>query len=95
MPHTDQGVGWQRTDTSAAAARDISPVAGTIKERVLAILHAHSFPLTSEEIARLADLPYGSVQPRLSELQMDKRVKDSGVRKLGRFNKQIIAWQLA
>lgn len=95
MPRTDSGVGWQRTDTSRMAAEAIAPVTGTIKERVLACLHNSVFPLTSEEIARALDLPYGSVQPRLSELQDDKRVKDSGLRKTGRFGKQIIAWSLA
>lgn len=95
MPYTETGVGYRNTDTSAAAAAAIEPKAGTIKAKVLDYLHAHPFPMTSEEIAAGLNIHYRSVQPRLAELRNDNRVKDSGTRKIGMFGKDQIAWEIA
>ena len=92
--YTNQGVGYQDTDTSLQAAIDMSAKTGTIKEQVLQCLHGSVTGLTTEEIADRLGKPYGSVQPRLSELQNDKRVRDSGWRKMGRWEKMIIVWEL-
>lgn len=94
MGYTEQGVGYQKSDTSLQAAIDMSAKTRTIKEQVLDCLHSSLTGLTTEEIADCIGKPYGSVQPRLSELQNDNRVKDSGKRKSGRWNKQIIVWEL-
>lgn len=94
MPYTEDNIGFQKTDTSEQAAYDIATDAPTIRRKVLAALHASIVPLTSEEIANKIELPYASVQPRLSELRTAGRVEDSGIRKIGRYGKQIIAWKL-
>lgn len=93
MPRTEEGVGWKGRETSRAAAAAMSPKAGSIREKVLAHLRAAPAPLTSEEISDQLGIPYGSVQPRLSELAGQNLVRDSGVRKLGRWGKWIIAWE--
>ena len=95
MGYTDTGVGFQKPDTSRNAAHAMSAKTGTIKEQVLQCLHRSVGGLTTEQIADYIGKPYGSVQPRLSELQNDKRVKDSGIRRTGRWKKQIIVWELA
>jgi len=95
MPYTNQGVGYQSTDTSKNAAVDLSPKASTIRDFVIKYLKRVNCPATSEEIAAGIGLDYVSVQPRLSELQASGHVRDSGQRKKSRYNKNIIAWEMA
>ena len=83
MPYTDDGVGYQKTDTSHNAAEQVS--AGTIRDYVLSYLHSQVGPQTSEEIAKGISLDYVSVQPRLSELRNMNLVRDSSTRKIGRL----------
>lgn len=95
MPYTQTGVGYSNTDTSIAAAAAIEPRAGTIKAQVLAAFHDNPFPLTADEVAILLDLEFITVRPRVTELGNDGRLRDSGSRKIGRFGKPQIAWELA
>ena len=94
MPYLENGTGHANTDTSIAAAKDMAPISGTIRERVLAVLHSTPFPLTADEIAKVLDIDFISVRPRVTELRNANRVKDSGVRRVGRFGKEHIAWEL-
>ena len=89
MPYLVTGEGYQRTDTSYQA---IPPRAATVRSRVLELLQTSEEPLTSEEIADFLNLPYASVQPRLSELQNAGLAEDSGERGSSRFGKRIIRW---
>jgi len=95
MPYLENGTGFRNRDTSAAAAAAIAPKSGTIKARVLAEYHAHPFPLTADEVAKRLDLEFISVRPRVTELGNDGLLKDSGSRKVGRFGKEQIAWEIA
>ena len=95
MPYLDNGTGYRDRDTSAAAAHDIAPVSGTIRARVLAEYHANPFPLTADEVADRLGLEFISVRPRVTELSNDNLLRDSGVRKMGRFGKEQIAWEIA
>lgn len=95
MPRTAEGVGWKARDTAARAAHGVSPKAVTLRDRVLQHLRAAVRPLTSEEIAERMGEPYPSIQPRLSELSRLGLVRDSGTRKIGRYGKPIIAWEVA
>ena len=91
MPYTESGVGWQKTDTSHAAARTVK--AATLKEEALGILLAYTGDgLTAEEIASALHRPYGSIQPRISELRNDGKVIDTGIRRRGQWGKMIIVW---
>lgn len=95
MPFTPDAVGWQRTDTSRNAAHAIGGRALNIQGEVLRALAQSATAMTSEEIAETIGKPYPSVQPRLAELRNKLMVTDSGRRKIGRYGKPIIAWQLA
>jgi DNA-binding transcriptional ArsR family regulator len=95
MPYTPDAIGWQRTDTSLNAARAMRPRARTIRAEVLSLLAQVSMAMTSEEIARALGKPYPSVQPRLAELRNMLMARDSGTRKIGRYGKPIIAWELS
>lgn len=96
MPYTGKGVGYQKTDTSMAAAHSTGSKASIVRDQVMELL-AQVFPraLTSEEIARRLNLDYVTVQPRTSELRNAGKIRDSGVRKVGRYGKLIIAWEAA
>ena len=51
MPHVDDRVGWQGTDTSYRAAEDMALRAGALRLRVLHLLRDSLLPMTAEEIA--------------------------------------------
>jgi predicted HTH transcriptional regulator len=93
VPYLTDGVGYQPVTTSVASAESIQLKALPLRERIAELL-AENPPMTSEEIARAIGAPYESVQPRLSELRNAKRAEDSGIRRLSRFGKDIIAWTL-
>jgi hypothetical protein len=79
--------------TSHAAAERIAPVAGTIREKVLACLRTGG-PLTTDQIAARINHPYVSVQPRVSELKADGKVEDSGQRRIGQWGVANIVWKI-
>lgn len=95
MGYTQEGVGYQSTDTSLVAAQEINMSAKTIRAKVLMALRQAGEPLTSEDLATHLGLPYRSVQPRLAELRNAGRVEDSGLRALSSFNRNIILWRIA
>ena len=92
MPYTEQKIGYQKTDTSEAAARSNYPGKLTAKDRVLQLLPKVPMELTTEEISDLLQIPYGTVQPRLSELQDENKVVDSGLRGTTKWGKPCIKW---
>ena len=49
--------------------------------------------LTTEEISDVLQIPYGTVQPRLSELQNENKVVDSGLRGKTKWGKSCIRWE--
>lgn len=93
MPYMESGVGYQRTDTSRNTAEQVD--ASTIRGKVLDALQRSVIPLTSEEIADALGFDYVSVQPRTAELRNAEKIKDSGERKIGRYGRPIIAWEVA
>lgn len=95
MPYSDQNVGWQRTDTSAQAALDFGKKAPALRTQILDLLRAYPAGLNAEAIAQLLRKPYGSVQPRTSELRNEGKIIDSGRREISSWGKRIIVWQLA
>ncbi len=91
MPYTIQGVGYQRTDTSEAAAPDKPE---PLRILVLGEITKSPYPLSANDIARLLQRPYVSVQPRLSELKNAGKIEDSGKRDLTPFGKKQILWRI-
>jgi len=93
MPYLETGVGYQRTDTSKEAANSNFKGKLTIRDRVYQLLEKTSVSLSTEDIAELLNVPYGSVQPRLSELQNQDKVVDSGERGKTKWGKSCIKWR--
>lgn len=93
MGYTETGIGYQSKDTSKAAANSNYKGKLTIRDRVYQLLQKTSQALSTEDIAALLNVPYGSVQPRLSELQNEDKVEDSGERGKTRWGKACIKWR--
>lgn len=94
MPYTVTGVGFQRTDTSRAAAFGVEPKAKNLRERVLEAIKSAPRPVSTEEIAVQLRKPESSVQPRTSELRNGGLIKDSGERGETKWGKACILWQV-
>lgn len=94
MPYRKSGVGYQKTDTSLQSAVSVEKRAETLRERVLKAMKEARRPLATHEIADLIQSPYVSVQPRISELRRDRRVRDSGQRAMTGWGKLCIKWEL-
>lgn len=93
MPYTAQGTGFRPTDTSLDAALSIEPRAPNLRAEVLGWLEQQIRPASTEDIAAALDRPYGSIQPRLSELRDLGLVEDSGSRGLTKYGKTCILWR--
>jgi len=93
MPYTEHKIGYQKTDTSKAAARSNYKGKLTIRDRVLQLLQKVPQALTTEDISMILNIPYGSVQPRLSELRDDGKVIDTGERGETKWGKSCIKWK--
>ena len=93
MPYTEEKIGYQKTDTSEAAARSNYKGRLTIRDRVLQLLQKVPQALTTEDISMILNIPYGSVQPRLSELKNDGKIEDTGERGETKWGKSCIKWR--
>lgn len=96
MPHTKDGTGFQRHDTSAEAALtlDRKGRAGTLRDLVIAALTASGKPMSTGDLCKALDEDDASIHPRMSELLERKLVEDSGLRGKTRFGRRCILWQL-
>ena len=95
MPYTQDGIGYQKTDTSKAAARSNYPGKLTARDRVLQLLQKMPLSMSSHEIAEVLNLPEVTVRPRLSELKNDNKIIDSGERGETPWGKKCIKWRSA
>jgi predicted ArsR family transcriptional regulator len=95
MPYTNHGTGFQRTDTSAAAAIEAEKTAPNLRDRVMSVLHDSADPISADEIAARLGKPYGSIRPRLTELRNSGKVEDSGQRGKTQWGKSCILWRAA
>lgn len=91
MSYTKERIGFQKTDTSEAAANFNVKGKLTIREQVKSLFETNDM-LTVEEISRLLQRPEISVQPRVSELRNDGFLIDSGIRRMGKWGAQITVW---
>jgi len=94
MGYTDQGIGYQKTDTSKAAAMSGAAQKLTLRDQVYNLLQSSSLPLSSEQIASTLRRPYGSIQPRISELRKAGKIDDSGSRGKSEWGKSCILWEV-
>lgn len=95
MAYSSEGIGFQNTDTSEAAAQAVAPKVKSLRASVLDVLRRNPAGLDSEQIARLLNVPYQSVQPRTSELRNCGMIFDSGLRNHSRFGRAIAVWRHA
>lgn len=87
-----QEPGWKSTDTSRAAAVKVSTRAPSIRSRVWDAL-SYDTQLSGQAIAdELKEYLY-SVLPRLSEMQLDGLVRDSGRRGMTELGGEAIIWE--
>ena len=94
MGYTSEGIGYQSTETSRQAINEYNLL--TVREKVLLFLRSVSkgnLSLTTEQISRALDIPYVSVQPRLSELKNENLVKISEDRGQTQYGKTCVKWR--
>ena len=94
MGYTSEGIGYQSTETSHQAINAEHLL--TVREKVLLFLRSVSrgnLSLTTEQISKALDIPYVSVQPRLSELKNENLVKISEDRGQTQYGKTCVKWR--
>ena len=94
MGYTSEGIGYQSTETSRQAINAEHLL--TVRARVLHFLRSVSrgnLSLTTEQISQALEIPYVSVQPRLSELKNDNLVKISEDRGQTKYGKTCVKWR--
>jgi len=88
--------GHRGVDTSITAARMITSIAGPLRRMVYRVVHeAGAAGITTDEIAEALSMPRYSVQPRTTELKYDRRILDSGRRRLNASGCKAIVWVAA
>jgi|TARA_R110000824_G_scaffold36834_2_gene113916 predicted transcriptional regulator len=90
MSYTSNGIGYQSTETSRLAINTDHLL--NVREKVLHFLRTVRVSLTTEQISAALEIPYPSVQPRLSELKNDNLVKVSGDRGETKYGKSCVKW---
>jgi predicted transcriptional regulator len=94
MGYTSEGIGYQSTETSRQAINEYNLL--TVREKVLLFLRSVSkgnLSLTTEQISEALEIPYVSVQPRLSELKNENLVKISEDRGQTKYGKTCVKWR--
>lgn len=94
MGYTTEGIGYQNRETSLQAAVSNKTGKITLRDRVYNLLAESDSALSTEQIAAELGNPYVSVQPRLSELSNDLKVRDSGKRGKTQWGKSCILWEI-
>lgn len=85
--------GHRGTDTSRAAAQSIAADAGHLRARCLRVLERA--PATADEIARQMGASVLSIRPRVTELKMMGRIRDTGRRRKNRSGRPAAVWEIA
>lgn len=82
--------------TSAQAARSIANNAKSLRGQTLKLIKEAPNGLTSDEVARLLDLPnvYSS-RPRVAELHRQGEIVDSGERRISESGRWASVWKAA
>jgi len=85
--------GASRVDTSIAAAENIKPSVGALRQAVLDALETYG-PQTTEDLEQTTGIDYATVQPRTSELKALGLIEDSGSRRKNHKGRNIVVWQI-
>lgn len=93
-PHTP-GSYAHAPETSREAAEHIAPVANSIRTRVLSVIKdAGEMGVIGDDVAERLGLNVYQVRCRLSELHADKKIADSGRRRVGASGRRGAVWVL-
>ena len=85
--------GYQATDTSRDAARDMIPFTPTLQDLILSALEERG-DMATFELATYLNRRYHSIQPRTSELRAENLIFDSGKRIVDPdTKKKVIVWK--
>ncbi len=77
MGYNAQGIGYQNTATSFAAANDNVEKKLPLRKQILDLLQRSSIPLSADSIEFIINKPFVSVRPRVTELSADKLITPS------------------
>lgn len=94
MGYTTEGIGYQKRDTSVAAANSGVRKKLTVRDLVYKALSKSKRPMSTEQIAAKIKKPFPSVQPRTSELANEGKIVDSGQRGKTQWGKPCILWEV-
>ena len=84
--------GYQLSETSHAAAKQIQSTAQTLKAACLVTLM--SAARTADEVAELLGEDILSIRPRIAELKRAGKVFDTGLRRANRSGKSAVVWKV-
>ena len=93
MPYTQDGIGFQNTDTSKAAAA----TGGKLRARDAMQNYFEAWPelkFSPEQLSARLEIPECTIKPRLTELKNDGIIQDSGKRGETKWGKPCILWEL-
>ena len=82
--------GFQFRDTSKRAANEAKANAETLREQCLKALR--EMPRTADEVAKKLNETVLAVRPRITELNKQGLIKDSGWRRQNESKKSAIVW---
>lgn len=89
-----QSPGFRDTDTSRQAAVAVAGKQSSLKAAVFtAICNAGDRGATANEIAVATKIDLNTVRPRLTELSIGLKIKDSGMRRKSARGHNSIAWE--
>ena len=91
MGYNEEGIGYQKTETSREAAEFNKTRKLTIRDEVRNLFQ-HNNMLTVEDVSRLLNRAEISVKPRITELKNEGFLEDSGARRRGKWGTNITVW---
>lgn len=90
MPYHKE-VGYRRRDTSFQAADHIAPTTAVLRDRIVQALRQHG-DMTADETAEKIGLSVLSVRPRFTELVANRRIRDTGARRMNASGRNAAVW---
>lgn len=93
MPYTENRIGHQPSETSFAAAKSMEPTAGTLRHLVLDVIRrAKDAGMTADEAANALAVSPLAVRPRVTELNTQRLIIDSGKRRANASGRRATVW---
>lgn len=90
-----QSPGYKVTGPSQDAAIAMIPIAGTLQDRVYAMIERSANGLTTDECAERLGETVLSIRPRFTELAAKGEIEDSGIRRKNASGRSATVWRVA